>query len=68
MTVGIEMWFKDDIANILSGIEQASEQKATDRDSDQYSRGFRAAIAAVARTFGIKCAQNVSRETLQIDC
>ena len=48
------MWFQSDIANILAGIEQASEQMATDRDSEQYRRGFQAAIAAVAVSFGIQ--------------
>lgn len=50
------MWFKDDIRNILAGIELSSGQTAafcSDDCSEAFRTGFRAAIVATAASFGV---------------
>ena len=50
------MWFKDDVRNILAGIELSSAQLAAfcpDYDTEAYRAGFRAALLAVAASFGL---------------
>jgi hypothetical protein len=54
--MGLEMWFKDDIRNILLGIELASahlECHYTGPEVQVYREGFRAALASMATSFGI---------------
>ena len=54
--MGLEVWFKDDIRNILLGVELANAHLATRYSDDEvraYRDGFRAALAATAVSFGI---------------
>ncbi len=54
--MNLDMWFRDDIRNILIGIEVASAQTFGDlSDGEQlaFRNGFRAALLAVAASFGI---------------
>ena len=54
--MGLEVWFKDDIRNILLGVELANAHLATRYSDDEvraYREGFRAALAAAAVSFGI---------------
>jgi hypothetical protein len=55
--MGMNMWFKDDIRNVLLGVEVASAlgaHYATEVEATAYREGFRAALAATAVSFGIK--------------
>jgi hypothetical protein len=50
------MWFKDDIRNILTGIELSSAQTAafcSDDCTEAFRAGFRAAIVVTAASFGV---------------
>jgi hypothetical protein len=53
--MGLDMWFKDDIKNILLAISMAAEAVNWSRDTEElaYWNGYRAALTTVARTFGI---------------
>ncbi len=54
--MGLDVWFKDDIRNILLGVELANAHLATRYNDDEvraYREGFRAALAAAAVSFGI---------------
>ncbi len=54
--MGLDLWSKDDIRNILLGVELASAQLAIhcrDAEVRAYREGFRAALAATAVSFGI---------------
>lgn len=54
--MNLDMWFKDDIRNVLVGIEFASAQSVNDlSDAEQmaFRNGFRTALLAVAASFGI---------------
>jgi len=54
--MGLDMWFKDDIANVLYGIDLATARMATDRpdvEAAAFREGFRAALEAVEVSFGI---------------
>ena len=51
----LDMWWKDDIRNVLVGIDLACAQMATDRSEDErraFREGFRAALSAVAASLG----------------
>lgn len=51
------VWYKQDIENILRGVELACQQTAaqtTDAEIESYYRGFLAALAATATSFGIE--------------
>jgi hypothetical protein len=55
------MWFRDDIRNILLGLEIASAHPTAyfnDSEMDAYRAGFRAAIIASAASFGILIAES----------
>lgn len=55
------MWFRDDIRNILLGLEIANRLPAafySDNETDAYRAGFRAAIIASAASFGILIAES----------
>jgi hypothetical protein len=50
------MWFRDDVRNILFGVELANAHLAAhfaDDQVDAYRAGYRAAIVATAACFGI---------------
>ena len=53
--MGLDMWFKDDVKNILLAASMAAEMAGWSRDAEElaYWNGYRAALATVARTFGI---------------
>jgi hypothetical protein len=51
--MGLDIWFKDDIRNILLGVGLANAHLAThysDAEVQAYREGFKAALAATART------------------
>lgn len=55
--MGLDVWFKDDIKNLLLGIEVASAHQASHFSGPEtlaYREGFRAAIVAAAIGFGIR--------------
>lgn len=55
--MGQTVWYKEDIANILRGVELACRQTAalqTSRDSSAFQEGYMAALAAAATSFGIR--------------
>ncbi len=54
--MNLDMYFKDDIRNVLVGIEFASAQTVnglSDAEQTAFRNGFRAALLAVAASFGI---------------
>lgn len=54
--MGLDLWAKDDIRNILLGVELANAHLAThynDAEVQAYREGFKAALAATAVSFGI---------------
>jgi hypothetical protein len=54
--VGLDLWTKEDIRNILLGVELANAHLATrysDAEVRAYREGFKAALAAAAVSFGI---------------
>ena len=54
--MGLDVWFKEDIRNILLGVELANAHLAThysDAEVRTYREGFKAALAATAVSFGI---------------
>jgi hypothetical protein len=54
--MGLDIWFKDDIKNILLGVELANARLATHYSNAEvraYRQGFQAALAAAAVSFGI---------------
>ena len=54
--VGLDIWTKEDIRNILLGVELANAHLATRYSDDEvraYREGFKAALAAAAVSFGI---------------
>ena len=53
--MGLDMWFKDDVKNVLLAASMAAEMANWSRDAEglAYWDGYRAALATVARTFGI---------------
>jgi hypothetical protein len=54
--MGLDIWFKDDIKNILLGVEFANAHLASYCREDEvqaYRDGFRAALLATAASFGI---------------
>ena len=54
--MGLDIWFKEDIRNILLGVELANAQLAihcSDAEVRAYREGFKAALAATAVSFGI---------------
>lgn len=55
--MGQLVWHRHDIENILRGVEMAGLQtavQANDADLDGFRRGFLAALAATATSFGIE--------------
>jgi len=51
------VWHKHDIENVLRGVELTCQQMAAQCESpetDSYRRGFQAALAATATSFGIQ--------------
>lgn len=51
------VWHKHDIENVLRGVELTCQQMAAQLDgpeTDSYRRGFQAALAAAATSFGIQ--------------
>jgi hypothetical protein len=54
--MGLDLWSKEDIRNILLGVELANAHLAShygDAEVRAYREGFKAAIAATAVSFGI---------------
>ena len=54
--MALDMWFKEDIRNILLGIELANAHLACRYPGPEvqvYREGFRAALTAIAVSFGI---------------
>jgi len=54
--MGLDIWFKDDIRNILLGVELANGHLASrysDAEVQAYREGFQAALVATAVSFGI---------------
>ncbi|HNS01857.1 MAG TPA: hypothetical protein PKM78_05675 [Anaerolineae bacterium] len=55
------VWHKHDIENVLRGVELSCRQMAAqfdDPETESYRRGFQAALAATATSFGIKIDQS----------
>ncbi len=51
------VWHKHDIENVLRGVELSCRQMAAqfdDPETESYRRGFQAALAATATSFGIQ--------------
>lgn len=59
--MNLDMWFRDDVSNILDGIVTAVRHSGATQ-SDDWQRGFVAAIAAVQASFGIRTAGNSTRQ------
>lgn len=62
------MWFKDDIRNILLGLDIANGHPiayASDSEMEAYRAGFRAAIIASAASFGILISDSEFRSSLR---
>jgi hypothetical protein len=54
--MGLDIWFKDDIRNVLLGVELANAHLAIHYSGTEvraYHEGFKAALAATAASFGI---------------
>jgi len=54
--MGLDIWFKDDIKNILLGVEVANASLASyccEEEVQAYRDGFKAALLATAVSFGI---------------
>lgn len=54
--MGLDIWFKEDIRNILLGVDLANAHLAaqySDTEVRAYREGFRAALIATAASFGI---------------
>jgi hypothetical protein len=54
--MGTDLWLKDDIRNILVGVDLANAHIASHLDdvaTTMYRQGFRAALIAAAISFGI---------------
>ena len=52
----LDMWFKDDIRNILLGVELAAKSQllaAEGETTRAYREGFDAAVTAIAASFGL---------------
>jgi len=52
----LDMWFKDDIRNILLGVELAARSQLPEAEAETvraYRAGFNAAITAIAASFGL---------------
>lgn len=52
----LDMWLKDDIRNVLLGIDLACAHMAAERSDDEavvFREGFQAALSAVAVSLGI---------------
>ena len=63
--MGIDMWFKDDIRNILLGVELAARSQllaAEGETTRAYREGFDAAITAIAASFGLFSSGSLNRE------
>jgi hypothetical protein len=55
--MGLDVWFKDDIRNVLLGVDLASAHLASQYSAaevEAYRAGFQAALAAAAISFGIR--------------
>jgi hypothetical protein len=68
--MGLDVWFKDDVRNMLLGIDLATAHLAlrynnTD-EARAYQDGFAAALAAVATSFGIR-AREITIRTIAAD-
>lgn len=50
--MNLDMWFRDDIANVLAGIVTAVRQSGSNQSADWQS-GFVAGLSAVCASFGI---------------
>ena len=48
--MGLDLWGKEDIKNVLLSLRQATLQSGVDGD---YRRGFEAALASTALAFGL---------------
>jgi hypothetical protein len=62
--MGLDIWYKDDIRNVLMGIGVASahvSERYTDSDIEAYRAGFQAALAAIALGLGIRPSEVVVR-------
>lgn len=54
--MNLDMWFKDDIRNIIVGVELAAKSRmgsADDEINRAFQEGFDAAIVAIAASFGL---------------
>lgn len=67
--MGLDIWFKDDIANILLAANEASlsamQAQATSLETVElraYRRGFVAALATIAQALGLPTQEGESRE------
>lgn len=61
-----EIWFKNDIENVLMGIDLASDTisaRSTDPEARHFQDGFRSALAAAAVCFGLQPLQRHRMET-----
>jgi hypothetical protein len=55
--MGLDVWFKDDVRNILLGLDMATAHLAsnyTQPEVRSYQDGFEAALVALAVSFGIR--------------
>jgi len=62
--MALDIWFKEDIRNILLGVELANGHLASrysDAEVRAYREGFRTALAAAALSLGI-CAGEIDAE------
>ena len=54
--MALDMWFQDDIRNVLLGLNMANRALVTSVDYQEglaFQRGFQAALLATAMSFGI---------------
>lgn len=62
--MGLDMWFKEDIRNIIMGIALATPRMGLDYQDGgiEFQEGFHAALEAIAVSFGIAEPQLRSRQ------
>jgi hypothetical protein len=68
--MGLDVWFKDDVRNILLGMDIAAANLAsnyTHPEARAYRDGFEAALVAMAVSFGIRPREIIVR-TIDPDC
>ena len=62
--MSLDMWWKDDIRNVLQGVAMVAPHMARERDTAErlaFQEGYMAALSAVAVSLGIAVAHDTPR-------